>query len=89
MRDLSGLDMAVLADLERKILWLATWAIHNANHLRPGTSDRLAKRRLRDPELRRRAREALLPSDHQESDQIARRLSPHSEASLKGLCELA
>jgi len=37
MHDLSGLDMAVLADLERKILWLATWTIHNANHLRPGT----------------------------------------------------
>ena len=24
-----------LAELERKILWLATWTIHNANHLRP------------------------------------------------------
>ena len=24
-----------LADLERKVLWLATWTIHNANHLRP------------------------------------------------------
>src|SRR6266481_4677878 len=23
-----------LSDLERKILWLATWTIHNANHLR-------------------------------------------------------
>ncbi len=28
-------DLAILADLERKILWLATWTIHNANHLRP------------------------------------------------------
>ena len=28
-------DFAILADLERKILWLATWTIHNANHLRP------------------------------------------------------
>ena len=27
-------DLAVLAELERKILWLASWTIHNANHLR-------------------------------------------------------
>ncbi|MGE0240261.1 MAG: transketolase, partial [Parvibaculaceae bacterium] len=26
--------LPILADLERKILWLATWTIHNANHLR-------------------------------------------------------
>ena len=26
--------LAALAELERKILWLATWTIHNANHLR-------------------------------------------------------
>ncbi|MFC7738489.1 1-deoxy-D-xylulose-5-phosphate synthase N-terminal domain-containing protein [Roseomonas sp. GCM10028921] len=25
----------VLSELERKILWLATWTIHDANHLRP------------------------------------------------------
>ncbi|MBP0443671.1 transketolase [Roseomonas sp. SSH11] len=25
----------VLAELERKILWLATWTVHHANHLRP------------------------------------------------------
>ena len=24
-----------LAELERKILWLASWTIHNANHIRP------------------------------------------------------
>ena len=30
-------DLAILADLERKILWLATWTIHNANHLRPSS----------------------------------------------------
>ncbi|WP_426959009.1 transketolase [Muricoccus radiodurans] len=24
-----------LSELERKVLWLATWTIHNANHLRP------------------------------------------------------
>jgi pyruvate dehydrogenase E1 component len=28
--------MPILAVLERKVLWLATWMIHNANHLRPG-----------------------------------------------------
>ena len=26
--------LATLGDLERKVLWLATWMIHNANHLR-------------------------------------------------------
>ena len=24
----------ILSELERKILWLSTWTIHNANHLR-------------------------------------------------------
>lgn len=28
-------DLETLRALERKILWLATWTIHNANHLRP------------------------------------------------------
>ena len=28
-------NLATLAELERKIVWLATWTIHNANHLRP------------------------------------------------------
>jgi pyruvate dehydrogenase E1 component len=27
--------LALLRALERKVLWLATWMIHNANHLRP------------------------------------------------------
>ncbi|MDH3475461.1 MAG: transketolase, partial [Rhodospirillales bacterium] len=27
--------MALLGALERKVLWLASWMIHNANHLRP------------------------------------------------------
>src|SRR5260370_9206094 len=27
-------DLALLAALERKVLWLASWTIHNANHLR-------------------------------------------------------
>ncbi|SFL03424.1 pyruvate dehydrogenase E1 component [Mesorhizobium albiziae] len=27
-------DMTILSDLERKVLWLATWMIHHANHLR-------------------------------------------------------
>jgi pyruvate dehydrogenase E1 component len=30
-------DIAILEELERKILWLATWTIHNANHVRPST----------------------------------------------------
>ena len=28
---------AILGELEKKVLWLASWTIHNANHLRPGT----------------------------------------------------
>lgn len=27
--------LAILAELERKVLWLSSWIIHNANHLRP------------------------------------------------------
>src|SRR5690349_24967240 len=27
-------DLALLAALERKVLWLASWTIHNANYLR-------------------------------------------------------
>ena len=27
-------DLAILAELERKVLWLATWTIHHANHVR-------------------------------------------------------
>src|SRR3954462_15803276 len=27
-------DLTVLAELERKVLWLASWTIHHANHLR-------------------------------------------------------
>ena len=30
-------DLAILAELERKVLWLASWTIHNANHVRPST----------------------------------------------------
>src|SRR5215210_7630840 len=29
-----GADLAVLHALERKVLWLSSWMIHNANHLR-------------------------------------------------------
>ncbi|MEX3009661.1 transketolase [Hoeflea sp. TYP-13] len=28
-------DLATLKDLERKVLWLSAWTIHNANHIRP------------------------------------------------------
>jgi pyruvate dehydrogenase E1 component len=30
-------DVATLSALERKILWIAVWMIHNANHIRPNT----------------------------------------------------
>jgi pyruvate dehydrogenase E1 component len=26
---------AMIAALEKKVLWLASWMIHNANHVRP------------------------------------------------------
>ena len=31
----SAADFAALAELEKKVLWLSTWMIHHANHLRP------------------------------------------------------
>ena len=31
---ISNDDLAILGELERKVLWLASWTIHNANHLR-------------------------------------------------------
>src|ERR687889_340734 len=31
----SDRKLACLSALERKVLWLSTWMIHNANHLRP------------------------------------------------------
>jgi pyruvate dehydrogenase E1 component len=31
----SAVELAILGELERKILWLATWTIHHANHVRP------------------------------------------------------
>src|SRR5688572_20481813 len=31
---LSETDLKILAELERKILWLSSWTIHHANHLR-------------------------------------------------------
>ena len=31
---LSDTDLKILAELEKKILWLSSWTIHNANHLR-------------------------------------------------------
>ena len=33
--DLPANRMAVLRALERKVLWLSTWMIHHANHIRP------------------------------------------------------
>src|SRR6202030_3699742 len=34
IKDLPTKDLAILAELERKVLWLATWTIHHANHVR-------------------------------------------------------
>ena len=34
MRPANQRDFAILTELERKVLWLATWTIHHANHLR-------------------------------------------------------
>src|ERR1700731_3943756 len=34
IKDLAIKDLSILAELERKVLWLATWTIHHANHLR-------------------------------------------------------
>ena len=30
-------NLSMLAELERKVLWLATWTIHHANHVRDNT----------------------------------------------------
>ena len=35
LRESGGDKLACLNALERKVLWLSTWMIHNANHLRP------------------------------------------------------
>jgi pyruvate dehydrogenase E1 component len=35
--DISADDLAILGELERKVLWLASWTIHHANHLRENT----------------------------------------------------
>jgi pyruvate dehydrogenase E1 component len=34
MKPISAHDLTILSELERKVLWLATWTIHHANHLR-------------------------------------------------------
>lgn len=34
---MSARDIEILKELERKVLWLSSWMIHNANHLRPST----------------------------------------------------
>jgi len=33
-RDIPADDLSILGELERKVLWLASWTIHNANHVR-------------------------------------------------------
>ena len=37
MSGMSSEDLRILGELERKVLWLASWTIHNANHLREST----------------------------------------------------
>lgn len=37
MSNISQNDLEILQDLERKVLWLSTWMIHNANHIREKT----------------------------------------------------
>ena len=37
MENLPVEDLRILTELERKILWLASWTIHHANHLRENT----------------------------------------------------
>ena len=28
-------DVTLLSEIERRVLWLASWMIHHANHVRP------------------------------------------------------
>jgi pyruvate dehydrogenase E1 component len=37
MNKISNTDLKILAELEKKILWLSSWTIHHANHLREST----------------------------------------------------
>jgi pyruvate dehydrogenase E1 component len=36
-KPISPADLAILGELERKVLWLASWTIHHANHVRANT----------------------------------------------------
>ena len=36
-QSISSDELLMLGELERKVLWLASWTIHHANHLREGT----------------------------------------------------
>src|SRR3954463_15709992 len=33
-RRISDTDLRILGELEKKVLWLSSWTIHNANHIR-------------------------------------------------------
>ena len=33
-KKLSGRDIEILGELEKKVLWLSSWTIHHANHIR-------------------------------------------------------
>ena len=34
---ISDADLKILAELEKKVLWLSSWTIHHANHIREST----------------------------------------------------
>ena len=34
MNRMSSEELRILGELERKVLWLASWTIHHANHVR-------------------------------------------------------
>jgi pyruvate dehydrogenase E1 component len=36
-RKLTDADLRILAELEKKVLWLSSWTIHHANHIREST----------------------------------------------------
>ena len=36
-KPISETELRVLAELEKKVLWLSSWTIHHANHIREST----------------------------------------------------
>ena len=46
--------LACLSALKRKVLWLSSWMVHNAKHLRPARDGLKVATRPRAPRSRRR-----------------------------------